>query len=84
MKRFHYNIIFRQESEGGFTVSVPSLPGCISYGKDLSEAKKNIQDAINGYIISLSKHNESIPNDNANFMSSMDFEFVSRKKTTYA
>ena len=52
-KIIHYNVIFHPEPEGGFTVIVPSLPGCISYGKDLTEAKKMAVDAIRGYIVSL-------------------------------
>lgn len=32
--------------DGYYIVSVPSLPGCISQGKTLSEAKKNITEAI--------------------------------------
>lgn len=45
----HYNLIFRPELEGGFTVIVPSLPGCITYGKNLEEAKEMARDAIEGY-----------------------------------
>jgi antitoxin HicB len=56
-KSLQYNVIFKSEPEGGFTASVPSLPGCISFGKNLSEAKDMIIDAIRGYIISLQKHN---------------------------
>lgn len=40
MKKLTYNVIFRPEPEGGFTVLVPSLPGCITYGRNLQEAKK--------------------------------------------
>ncbi len=58
-----YNVIFRSEPEGGFTALVPSLPGCISFGETLPEAKKMIADAIEGYIASLEKHNEKIPSD---------------------
>lgn len=61
MKTKRYNIIFRPELEGGFTVIVPSLPGCVSYGKNLIEAKKMAIDAIKGYIASLKKHGEEIP-----------------------
>ena len=61
MKTLHYHIIFRPESEGGFTVTVPSLPGCITYGKDLKEARKMAKDAIRGYVASLKKHREPIP-----------------------
>ena len=68
----HYNVIFRSEPEGGFTVIVPSLPGCVSYGKNLKEAKKMIADAIDGYIASLKKHKEPIPTDEESFFASVD------------
>lgn len=66
-----YNVIFRQEPDGGYTAIVPSLPGCISYGETLEEAKNMIIDAINGYIVSLKKHRESIPTDSNSFISSI-------------
>lgn len=68
-KTLQYNVIFRSEPEGGFTAFVPSLPGCITFGGDLSEAKKMITDAIKGYIFSLEKHKEIIPSDNENYVS---------------
>ena len=36
--------------EGGFTVYVPSLPGCISEGDTEEEAINNIQEAIELYL----------------------------------
>ena len=39
-KNLSYNVVFRPEPEGGFTIIVPSLPGCVSYGNTLEEAKK--------------------------------------------
>lgn len=83
MKRLHFNLIFRPEKEGGFSVIVPSLPGCISYGRNLEEARKNALDAIDGYIKSLIKHNEPIPSDEVNFITSLDFEFLPPKKIAY-
>ncbi|PIR91780.1 antitoxin HicB [bacterium (Candidatus Gribaldobacteria) CG_4_8_14_3_um_filter_42_11] len=62
-----FNVIFRAEPEGGFTAIAPSLPGCISYGRNLQEAKKMATNAINGYIASLEKHKEPIPSDENNF-----------------
>ena len=50
MKVLNYRILLREEPEGGFTVFVPSLEGCITYGKDLAEAKKNAREAIELYI----------------------------------
>ena len=38
------------EPEGGYTVSVPALPGCISYGKNFEEAMAMIRDAMDGWL----------------------------------
>lgn len=59
----NFNVIFKPEPEGGFTAIVPSLPGCVTYGKTLVEARGMAADAIEGYIASLVKHNEPIPSD---------------------
>ena len=61
--RGHFNIVLRPEPERGFTVIVPALPGCVTYGRTLIEAKKMAKDAISGYIASLRKHNEPVPTD---------------------
>mgnify|MGYP001604872228 CR=1 FL=1 len=57
-----YRIILEQDEDGVFAAECPSLPGCISQGKNRNEALKNIKDAIKGYLESLKKHNEPIPN----------------------
>jgi predicted RNase H-like HicB family nuclease len=44
-----YKIALR-ESEEGFSVSVPGLPGCWSQGATEPEALQNIQDAIKEYL----------------------------------
>ena len=71
MKNLYYNLIFQPEPEGGFTVIVPALPGCITYGKNLVEAKHMALDAIKGYIASLRKDRERIPTDEKSFISSV-------------
>ena len=38
-------VIVRPESEGGYSVSVPSLPGCHSQGETLEEALANVKEA---------------------------------------
>jgi len=80
MEKIRYNIVLRPEKEGGFTVMVPSLPGCITYGKTLQEAKAMIADAIKGYLISLKKHKQPIPNDEESFLAFVDI----KKSLTYA
>ncbi len=75
-KTLRYNIIFRPEPEGGFTAIVPSLPGCVTYGKDLNEAKKMAVDAIKGYIVSLKKHKEAVPTDEENYFTSVEVKRI--------
>jgi len=43
-------VILEPSDEGGFTVSVPSLPGCISEGNTIEEAMQNIREAIDLYL----------------------------------
>lgn len=76
-KVLQYSVIFRPEPEGGFTAIVPSLPGCITYGKNLEEAKKMVVDAIKAYIDSLKKHKEEIPSDKENLFSSIEIKNTS-------
>lgn len=56
-----YTVELEPQKEGGYTVTVPVLPGCISEGDTLEEALKNIKDAIEGYLKVLAKHCRSIP-----------------------
>ncbi|MBI4159822.1 type II toxin-antitoxin system HicB family antitoxin [Candidatus Wolfebacteria bacterium] len=79
-KKTRFHLVFRPEPEGGFTVLVPSLPGCITYGKTLTTAKRMAADAIQGYCQSLHKHNEPIPSDDNIFISSIEFYGVKRSK----
>ncbi|MGB6067728.1 MAG: type II toxin-antitoxin system HicB family antitoxin [Desulfomonilaceae bacterium] len=43
-------VVLEPSEEGGFTVHVPSLPGCISEGETEEEALKHIQEAIELYL----------------------------------
>ncbi len=70
-----YNVIFAPEPEGGFTATVPSLPGCVTYGKNLQEATKMAREAIQLYLESLKKHNENIPTDEKSLVKSLDLEY---------
>ena len=73
MRNIRYNLIYRPEPEGGFTVIVPALPGCITYGKDIAEAQKMARDAIKVYLGSLRKHREPVPPSDADsFLGSIE------------
>lgn len=43
-------VVLEPAEEGGFTVYVPSLPGCISEGDTEEEALENIREAIELYL----------------------------------
>lgn len=45
-----YMAFFEQEADGGYSVSVPALPGCFSQGDTFEEAKKNIEEAMRLYL----------------------------------
>jgi len=72
----HYHVVFRPEPEGGFTAIVPALPGCVTHGRTLAEAKKMAKDAIAGYIQSLRKHGEPIPTDDDSLVASLNVEYA--------
>jgi len=65
MKLLSYRILLRKEAEGGYTVIVPSLPGCVTYGDTIEEAIKMAKEAIELYIESLKEHGEEIPTEDA-------------------
>ncbi len=67
-----YNLVLHAEPEGGYTVTVPSLPGCVSFGRNLPEAKKMAGDAIKLYIASLRAHNDKVPMDTDTYISPLE------------
>ncbi|MEO7211913.1 type II toxin-antitoxin system HicB family antitoxin [Mucilaginibacter sp.] len=50
-----YEVIITPEDEGGFSVSVPELPGCFTQGETVKEAMLMANDAINLYLESLNE-----------------------------
>lgn len=44
------SVLFEEEQDGGFSVSVPTLSGCFSQGDTFEEALKNIREAISLYL----------------------------------
>lgn len=64
MKVLNYKVMLRKEPEGGYTVTVPSLPGCVTYGETIEESLMMVKEAIEGYIESLKAYKEEIPSDN--------------------
>ncbi len=59
----NYRILLRKEAGAGYTATVPSLPGCVTYGETIEEATTMVKEAIELYLESLKAHHEEIPND---------------------
>lgn len=60
---YTYKLHLHKEPEGGYTVTVPSLPGCITFGESTDEAIAMAKEAIELYIEELTQRGESIPDD---------------------
>jgi len=67
MKQRTYRILLNREPEGGFTVTVPALPGCITYGETMDEAISNAKEAVELFLESLTAHGEPIPTEENTF-----------------
>jgi len=63
MPERRYKILLREEPEGGYTVTVPVLPGCVTYGKTLNEAIRMAREAIELFIEVLAENDEDIPTE---------------------
>ena len=58
-----YKILMHKEPEGSYTVLVPALPGCMTYGDTVEHAIQMAQEAIELYIEDLHERGEEIPDD---------------------
>jgi antitoxin HicB len=54
-------VVLIPEEKGGYSVTVPALPGCASQGETREEALAMIREAIEGYLESLEAHGDSLP-----------------------
>ena len=60
-----YAIILEPDpEEGGYTVTVPALPGCITQGETIEQCIERAREAITGYIESLRVVGETVPEEN--------------------
>ena len=63
MAEYGYTVIYDQLAEGGYQVIVPVLPGIVTYGRTLEEAREMARDAIACHIRGLIKDGEEIPEE---------------------
>jgi len=58
-----YKILLYKEPEGGYTVTVPTLPGCITFGENIEHAIEMAKEAIELYIEELETRGEKAQDD---------------------
>ena len=58
-----YTVVLEEEADGGYVVSVPALPGCVSEGDTRAEALANIREAIALYIDDCREAGDPIPTE---------------------
>ncbi len=63
MKNIEFTIIVHPDETGGYWSDVPALRGCGSQGETVEETIEMTKDAIQGYLASLDKHGEPIPDE---------------------
>ena len=63
MKTLNYRIRLEREEEGGYTVIVPALAGCVNFGETVEEAIEMAREAIEGYIETLMELGRDVPTE---------------------
>ena len=64
MSNYQYTIILHPDpDEGGYTVTVPALPGCVTQGETLEEAIAMAKDAIRLHVEALMSEGEPVPEE---------------------
>ena len=58
-----YKIMLHKETDGRYTVLVPALPGCVTYGENVEHAIEMAKEAIELYIEELRSRGEDVPDD---------------------
>lgn len=58
---YEYTAFFEANEHGGYTVTVPALPGLVTEGRNLEHARRMAKDAVRCYIEGLKKLKEPVP-----------------------
>ncbi len=62
MSKYIYPAIFQEQSEGGYTVVLPDIPGCITQGETITESIEMAEDALCLMLYDAEVSGESLPN----------------------
>ncbi len=73
-KNHSFTAFFEENEHGGYTITVPVLPGLVTEVRDMKDAKTMLKDAITCYIEGLKKARIEIPKEQ--YVASMRLEIV--------
>ncbi|MDI6908117.1 MAG: type II toxin-antitoxin system HicB family antitoxin [Thermoanaerobacterales bacterium] len=60
-----FKILLEWNEQGGYTVTVPTLPGCITEGDTIDEAVRNAREAVAGFLRALQKAGAPVPGNDS-------------------
>ena len=63
IEEYSFTVLFEPAEEGGYVVTCPALPGLVTEGDTLEDARERARDAIQAYLESLRKDGLPIPED---------------------
>ena len=91
MKKFFYPALFHKAEEGGFWVSFPDIPECLTQGDDMTQAYEMAVDALGLALISREKEHQPVPTvsdpttitpEPDSFLVVIEFDMLAYKKRT--
>jgi len=59
-----FTALFEPDEDGGYTVSFPALPGCLTHGATKDEARRMAAEVLQGYLETLHEDGMPIPVEN--------------------
>jgi len=72
MQKRTFQLVFEPDLKGGYTVTVPALPGCVTYGTTMEEARAMAREAIELYLDDLADNKETIPETDASLWGTIE------------
>jgi antitoxin HicB len=75
-QQYRYAVLFEPAEEGGYVVTCPALPGLVTEGDTLEEARTMAIDAIRGYLEALAKDGQPIPPEDAKLREGITAEIL--------
>jgi predicted RNase H-like HicB family nuclease len=74
---YSFTMLFEPAEEGGYVVTCPALPGLVTEGDTMEDARRMAEDALRGYLESLRKDGLPIPDDKTTVAESIEIALAS-------